>query len=450
MREQAKTGDWPSGALSEPRSVAVLADPRRQMFNLLVVVGVAAHLLFDGSYIIQGLAQSNLIKLSFLAMFLLLALRDGGQLRGLALIVLVGYAVLTLESVLVAPGSGNLTSSLWGSLKYFYRTFLTFWVFAKIFESRLLRLDAVVNTWVTMAVVFAVTANFVNISVQVFHLTLPAIEIPLPRLGYDTKPLILGFEFFESYPRLQSIFSEANKFAQFLLVPFFLLLAMRRTPLSRLFLVIVASAFVFTFSFASHAGLFVGLFLWFSLRQPSRLRRFALMGAGGLLLSLLFIYLIQSLWATYEAEPGDNVYYRTVAGKGPSWRQSWDQIILGVQSASENPLGIGMIDRPDTGVFDYGEKNTANALGQTLVRFGVLGIIVYLVIWAVVLRALVHYAAAVRAGNAHPMGLAVGVAYFAVMVAATNYGPYDQRIALVSLALFLAYTYRQRAIRQAS
>ena len=97
--------------------------------------------------------------------------------------LLIGYAVLTLESVLVAPDSGNLTSSLLGSLKYFYRTFLTFWVFSKIFESRIVRLDAVVSTWLTMAAVFAATAILIAVLVQLFQFALPTITINLPRIG---------------------------------------------------------------------------------------------------------------------------------------------------------------------------------------------------------------------------------------------------------------------------
>ena len=63
---------------------------RAQTFNLLLAIAVGLHILFDGTYIIQGLAYSNLIKLSFLGLLLILALRDGGPLgRPATVIVLV-------------------------------------------------------------------------------------------------------------------------------------------------------------------------------------------------------------------------------------------------------------------------------------------------------------------------------------------------------------------------
>ena len=432
-----------------PDTFSIRFSYRAQTFNLLLVAAVALHLLFDGTYIIQGLAYSNAIKLGFLGLLLILAVRDGGPLGRPATLIILAYGLLSLQSILVVPVSENLGSSLWGAEKFLYRTFLTFWALSRCFGSRLVSINAVINTWLGMALYFSVTGIAVFFLVYLLGASLPSVDIDLPRIG-STKSMMIGFGFADGFPRIQSFFSEANKFAQFLVFPFFLLLAMRSTLLNRLLLLVVALAFVLTFSAASSAGLLIGLLLWVGLRVRTKSMRWAFMGGGALLLFLAFAYIVQDFWALYEYDPGQGLFYRTVVNKYGSFEATVAQLQFNLKLAWENPLGIGMIASTDTTVWGFRDldKNPAGGIAEVLGRNGWPGIFLYGVIFLVAWQALLWYAAEVRSGAADPRGLAMGVAYFALLVAATNFGPYDQRTLIVTLALFFAYVHRHKMLRK--
>ncbi len=434
-----------------PATSSVRFSHRAQAFNLLLAVAVAMHLLFDGTYIIQGLAYSNVVKFGFLGLLLILAVRDGGPVGRPAFVVILVYAGLSLQSILVVPGSENLGSSLWGAEKFLYRTFLTFWALSRCFQSRLVSINAAINTWLGMALYFSVTGIAVFFFVYLLGASLPSVDIDLPRIG-GTKSMMIGFGFADGFPRIQSFFSEANKFAQFLVFPFFLLLAMRSTLRNRFMLLVVALAFVLTFSAAAAVGLLFGLVLWIGLRVKTRSMRWALLGGGSLLLALAAVYVALGIWASYEYRPEDHLYYRTVVNKYGSLEATISNIRYGLQLANQNPLGIGMIGTSDSLAYGFGsqelEYNTASGIAQVLGRSGWPGIFLYGVIFLVAWRALLWYAAQVRAGAADPKGLALGVAYFALLVAATNFGPYDQRTLIITLALFFAYVHRHKMLRK--
>ena len=455
MREQATLSFPPSLGVQRgqrPTAFSTLATDQAQAFNILVAVAVVMHLLFDGTNIVQGLAYSSAIKFGFLALLLILALRDGGPLGRPATLIVLVYGLMSIQSFLVVPVSENIASSIWGTEKFLYRSFITFWALSKCFESRLVRLDAIVNVWLGVAVYFAIGAISLFILTWLLDYNLPSVTIDLPRVGRvgGSLEIVGGLGIYDAPPRLQSFFSEANKFAQFLVFPFFLLLAMKATLRNYVFLLVVSVAFLLTFSAASTAGLLIGLVLWVGLRIRTQARRRLLLGGGSLLLALVFIFVAQGIWARYQVQPGDSVYYQISANKSPSLDATLAQLKFNANLAFEKPLGVGMIDRAHTEVWGFRdlEKDPAGGLAEVLGRSGWPGLLLYGIIFLVAWRTMIRYAAEVRAGAADPRGLALGVAYFALLIAATNFGPYDQRTLIVSLALFLSYVHRQKMQKQ--
>lgn len=424
---------------------------RAYAFNLILAVAVALHLMFDGTYLLQGLAYSNVIKLAFFGLLTILALRDGGPLGRPAALIMFVYALVSLQAIVVAPISGEPAASIYGAAKFAYRSFLTFWALSKCFESRLVNLSFVTGAWVVMAAYFSAAGILMFVLIQVLGYELPTVTLNLTRIG-EVREIVIGLGDGSSLPKLYSFFSESNKFAQFLLPPFFVLLVTRATLWSRLFLAVVAIAFALTFSAASTAGLLLGLVLWVALRVRRRALRWLIIGGGALALALGALYIYQTFWAPYQYNPTeDQYYYVLLVRKAASVQDTTAQLSYGVQLASSNPLGIGMADREATAVYGFGDPdagtNTASGIAQVLGRSGWPGLVLYAVMGIVTWRVLVTYAAKVRAGSADPKGLGLGIGYFALFVAATNYGPYDQRTLIVCLALFLAFANRYVAAK---
>ena len=423
---------------------------RAQLFNVLLAICVGLYLFFDGSYVLQGLAMSTLIKIGVLALLFVLAWGDGGKLGRPALAVLTIYGLLSLESFVVVPFSDNIQSSFFGGVKFLGRAFITFWLLSKAFASPVTNLKLIVNLWVALAIFFAVGSLSIWILGHWLHVDLPSVTINLPRIGTSIS-FFLGIEAFQGEPRIQSLFSESNKFAQFLLFPLFAVLALRSTPLKWLLFAILLSAFVATFSAAVSMGVLLSAILWVVLRVRTKLLRPILLVSGLTLLAGSITYVQQNLWENATVGP-NTIYVEAWSVKQGSIEDTLDQLNLALDLAASHPFGIGMIDREASEAFNFGsdDRNTASGFAQVLGRNGWPGILLYGLMAIIVWRTLIWYAAGVRRDEADPRGLAAGVAFFGLMVAASNFGPYHQATLVVLLSLFLGYAHRYRTTIQSS
>lgn len=311
--------------------------------------------------------------------------------------------------------------SMKGAINYFFKVFVIFQVIYFLGANRYssARLMAPL-------LLFSVVASFSSL---IYYL-LSKLHVQLPILFFvsdavDFKAFwLLSVQSVDG--RLSYFFSEANKYAIFLVLPFYWALYVsitRKNILYGLIAAVFAFNLVLTGSFAVLSAIAIAAFFYLFARTRSRVFRYLSIVAGAAVLPGVYWFIRAYLY--HGDLPG-------IPNKQVSFDTRLEEIRMGLESVSLRPFGLGLANWSEyAGIL--GNKGIGGiVLVEDLLRGGW---VFFVLRWVLMLTVtFFSYRAISRRSPSSPFALAV----FTIMCGSQIYGPMEQRLFLVALGLCLA------------
>lgn len=315
--------------------------------------------------------------------------------------------------------SEDVSATFRGTLSYFINRVVVFMIFLLCFHSRYGSSFYKIPLYISI---------ILSIQSMILFLLGTVLQIDVSSsIVYAHS--ILGFG--DGTGRLQSYFFEANKFAQFLVYPFFLSVAHYKKSGIKIYLFIAALIYCtifLTYSVTVNLAIILTFAIYILLKREN-------LGSIVLFSIILLsgIFMIYSTYYEYLIYNPLNLNSPFFLGKEISYIERIAEQNYSWEIFMENPWGIGFISHENSSLIV--DKRFSNAALEEIVRMGLLGIILRALLILFVMLSLRNLI--IKKGN--KIKIYIGLSFLCLMLASLVYGPFDQVTALFVLTAFLTF-----------
>jgi len=406
-------------------------------------------ILLGNFYLLEGFLYIGIIKIAFFiaVLFFLLFLYNryenlSSKAKRVNILYLFYFLYLFLVSLVYYFDDASriiIESSI-----YFLKVNMWLCIFFLILYNKLFKVEKVVYLIVIIGILFSLSAiiNFFSSDLELFNI--PRYQLNLPRIEQSLETV--GIFGFYTPGRTAYYFSEAAKFAQFLLGPLFLSIGLYKITKKKkfiLFSLLLITAILLTNSLAAFITLLMIIPVIFLFNKGKFAVSFIL-----ILLFIVFFFIggaLSFLYVNPEIEGSE--YLTKTFTKSSTINVKIVEYLTIMEILRNNWFGIqGVFRVPYSMVYsEYMKHNWVDVGGgfsiglfDDLARGGIVGLIFRCVILYTLVM-LFHK----KFNDKHDVMFKYSLfTYFALFIMSTSYGPYDSYQNLFYLALSI-YLYEQ-------